>query len=79
MGVIFGLIDMLLLLFELLILARVLMSWFPVDRGNQFVRMIYDVTEPVLAPVRQALPPMSGIDFSPLVVLLVIQVLRVIF
>lgn len=65
-----------LMLFQLAILARVLLSWFPnIDRDNQFVRLLYQVTEPVLKPVRDLLPNTVGIDFSPLIVLLLISLL----
>lgn len=78
MGMLLSLIGMILTVFELILLARVLLSWLPnVDRYNPIVRFLYDVTEPVLAPIRQAMPPGSMIDFSPLIVFLVIRVFRV--
>ena len=65
-----------LLFLELLLLARVLLSWFPnIDRSNPIIRFIYDLTEPILRPVRSVLPQTGMFDFSPLVVFLVIQVL----
>ena len=57
------------------IIIRALMSWFAPGGGNQLVRVLSDVTEPVLAPIRRALPPVGGIDFSPLLALILIQVL----
>jgi YggT family protein len=38
--------------------------------------MAYRLTEPVLAPIRQALPPMGGVDLSPMVLLLALQLLK---
>jgi YggT family protein len=71
-----SLLYTLLQIFQLILLARVLLSWFPtIDRSNQIVQLIYQITEPVLQPVRQMLPQTSGIDFSPLIVFLVISVL----
>jgi YggT family protein len=65
-----------LTIFQLILLARSLISWFPnIDRSNPIIRLLYDVTEPVLRPVRQFLPQNYGIDFSPLVVFLIITVL----
>jgi YggT family protein len=59
-----------------IILARVILSWFPnIDRSNPIVKFIHDVTEPVLRPVREALPQSGGIDFSPMVVTIGIWVL----
>ena len=62
--------------YQMILLARVLMSWIPkLDINNPIVRFLYRVTEPVLAPIRNALPQMGGIDLSPLVVFLGISVL----
>jgi YggT family protein len=69
----------LLQVYSLVILARVLMSWIPIDNSNptvmNIVQFIYDITEPVLAPLRNALPPMGGIDFSPMILLVGLQLL----
>ena len=52
------------------------MSWLPnLNPNNPIARFLYQVTEPVLAPIRSALPPMGGIDLSPLVVFLGISVI----
>ncbi len=65
-----------LLIFEIIMLARVLLSWFPnVDRYNPIVKFIYDVTEPILRPIRNALPQTGMVDFSPLIVFLILWVL----
>ncbi len=76
MNAIGDLLYLVLQIFQLVLLARVLLSWFPtIDRSNQIVQLIYQITEPVLAPVRQMLPQSSGIDFSPLIVFLLLSVL----
>lgn len=65
-----------LTIYSLLIVARALLSWFPnLDYSNPIVRFLGEVTEPVLRPVRQALPATAGMDLSPLVVIIAIQVL----
>jgi YggT family protein len=72
-------ISYLLSLFELILLARVLLSWFPnIDRSNPLIKLVFDITEPILAPIRNALPQTGMIDFSPIVLILIIQVLRII-
>jgi YggT family protein len=75
-----SLIDTLFLLFQALILARVILSWLNPDPSHPISRFIYDATEPVLAPVRnfigQYVPPSMPIDFSPLIVLLLAGMLR---
>ncbi len=73
-----------LVVFEILIFARSLLSWFPnLDRSNPTVdaviRFIFAVTEPILKPIRDLLPKNSGVDFSPMVVLIIIIVLMQVF
>ena len=63
-------------LYSLVILAAVVMSWVRVDLRNPLARMVYTLSEPVLAPLRQVLPAMGGMDFSPMVVLLALRALR---
>ncbi len=70
-----ALIEMILLVFWLLILARILMSWVQVDPYSPVAQFIYNSTEPFLKPVRDVLPPAGGFDFSPIVVLIIAQVL----
>lgn len=63
--------------YELLILASVLMSWFRPDPYNPVVRFIRQATEPVIDFVRRSLPFLRAgmIDFSPIVVLLLLRLL----
>lgn len=67
---------------KLLILVRILTSWFrPRYRTSSnswffaIDEMVWRATEPLLAPIRNILPPMSGFDFSALILLLLIQFL----
>jgi len=57
------------------VIVRSLISWFPVSRDNEFVRLLETVTEPLLAPVRQLLPRTSMIDFSGMIVIVVLYVM----
>lgn len=57
--------------FIIVMLVRVAFSWVSPYPTNAVSRLTFQLTEPVLAPVRRWLPPMSGIDLSPLVVTLV--------
>jgi YggT family protein len=59
----------------LLILGRVLMSWFDPSRSNAVSRFLIQATEPILAPVRRLLPQSGMFDFSALIVLLVLGTL----
>jgi YggT family protein len=83
MSFIGGLLIDVLYVFIIVMLIRVVFSWVSPYPTNAVTRFAYRVTEPILAPVRRILPPMSGIDLSPLVVMLgaylLISVLRNIF
>jgi Predicted integral membrane protein len=61
------------------VLIRVILSWVAPDPYNPMVRVIVQVTEPIMAPVRKMLPPMGGFDLSPLIVLLGVQLLQILF
>ncbi len=74
------LINLIYYIFLILLLARVLFSWVRPDpyhpTWGPLMRLVYQITEPVLAPVRRILPPMGGLDLSPLVVWVIISFLR---
>lgn len=61
------------------VLIRVILSWVAPDPASPVVRIIVQITEPIMAPVRKLLPPMGGFDLSPLFVLLGIQLLQILF
>ena len=69
-------VNLLLQILSLAILIRVLLSWFPVDPSNPIIRVLYEVTEPVLMPFRRVIPRIGMLDLSPLAALLVIQFLQ---
>lgn len=71
------LVDMTLMLYFFLILFGVIISWIQVDPRNPFVALIYQFVDPVLRPVRRMIPPIGGLDFSPFVVLIGLQALRI--
>ena len=60
-----------------LILARIVLSWVRI--GSYEIRdLIFRITDPIIEPIRRILPPMSGLDFSPFIVLILAQLLRVV-
>jgi YggT family protein len=61
----------LLYAFIIVMIVRVIFSWVSPGAANPVSRLAYRITEPVLAPVRRWVPPVSGIDLSPLLVTLV--------
>ena len=72
-------IQLLAYLLWFLLLARVVMSWTNPRGGGGLVAFVYQATEPILAPIRRLLPPTAGIDWSPLIAILLLGVvLRVV-
>ena len=80
----FQTIDLALNLYTWVLIASAIFSWLyafnVINSGNQFVNAIgtflYNVTEPVLRPIRRIMPDLGGIDISPIIVLLIIFFLR---
>jgi len=73
------LIVQLLDLYALVVIVSVVLSWVRLDPRHPLVRGIEGLTEPVLGPIRRALPPMGGLDLSPMVLLIALQVLKGLF
>jgi len=70
-------IDMGLTLYMWLIIIRAIISWVNPDPYNPIIRFLYNVTEPVLYQVRRWIPMRGiGIDFSPIIVILIIVFLQ---
>jgi len=69
------LIERLLDLYTWIIIAAAVISWVNLSPNHPVVRVLRGLTEPVLAPIRQILPPWKtwGLDFSPMIVILLIQ------
>lgn len=68
-----ALVALFIQLYSMVILARVLMSWVQVDPYSPLARTIFDLTEPVLQPIRNLLPPAAGLDFSPIIAIILLQ------
>jgi YggT family protein len=75
MSLFFTFIGMLALVYTFLILGRVLVSWTNPSGGGQLTAFLYQVTEPVLGPIRRVLPPTGGIDWSPMIAILLLGIL----
>ncbi len=70
-------LDIVLVIFMWIIIARAILSWVSPDPYNPIVRFIHNITEPVLHQIRRRIPlSFGGIDFSPIIVLLVIIFLQ---
>lgn len=69
-------LDVLLSIYGFILLFRVLLSWVRLDRDNPLVNLLYVLTEPILEPIRALLPQTGMMDFSPLIAMILIFVLR---
>jgi len=73
--VIVNFLQLLISVLMLLVIARVLVSWLAPSGGGGLVAFIYQATEPILAPIRRLVPPTGGLDWAPLIVLLLLGLL----
>lgn len=74
------LIQFVSILFQVLtfaIFGRAILSWFRVGPDNPIGLILYEITEPILAPLRRFIPPLGGmIDMTPFIALILLQILR---
>ena len=78
-----NLICQLLSLYFIVLIARIILSWFPISPGSGLATvfsLLYAVTEPVLGPLRRLIPPLmlggAGIDLSPIILFFGIRILQ---
>jgi YggT family protein len=72
------LLCQLTLYFEIAIIGRAILSWFPSSSSGVMYRInrfLITITEPVIAPVRRIMPRTGAFDFSPIIVILVVEFL----
>jgi YggT family protein len=63
-------------LWSIAIVVRVFLTWFNVNPYNPIVRVLDQITEPILAPLRRIIPPLGMIDITPIVALILLQVVE---
>ena len=84
MYALFTLLDTIINIYLWIVIASVIFSWLIafgiINQTSQFVRIVgdflYKATEPVLAPIRKILPNLGALDFSPLVLILLLYFIR---
>jgi len=70
-------IEQLFNLIQLFLIIRILLSWFPnINWWDQPFKLLNDITEPILAPFRRLIPPIGGLDLSPIVAFLAIGIIE---
>lgn len=72
MNILLRLVDLIFTLYTLAFIARALLSWLRISYYHPVARFLIQITEPVLAPLRRFIPPMGGLDFTPMVALFIL-------
>lgn len=70
------LINLVFMLYSFAIIARALLPLLRVDPYHPVARFLVQITEPVLAPLRQRIPPIGTLDITPMVALLLLWLLE---
>ena len=71
------LVSLLLRVYSILILIRVLLSWVSVSPYHPAIRILHQVTDPVIVPLRRLIPPVGGtVDVSPIVALILLEIVH---
>jgi len=75
-----GVVMFIISIYYYAILASIIMSFVMMFSGNMnphpLLRLVWQLTEPIMAPVRKVIPPMGGLDFSPIFIFIAIQIIQ---
>jgi len=63
-------------LYSLIVLAAVIVSWIQLPPYHPVVKLLNNLTEPALAPIRKIIPPMGGLDITPMLLLVLLQLIK---
>lgn len=70
-------VDLIFTLFTFAIIAHAILSWLPIDRyNNPIVRVLDQIVAPLLEPLRRVIPPIGMMDITPIVALIIVQILQ---
>ena len=68
-------VNLVITVLSVAIIGRALLSWFDPGMRTMVGRLLRDVTEPIIAPIRQVMPRMGMLDLSPIVALVLLQLI----
>ncbi len=71
-GLLYGAVSVLMLL----VIVRIVSSWVPFVKESRFTWMVYSLTEPVMAPFRQIIPPIGMFDLSPVILIFLMNIVK---
>jgi YggT family protein len=75
-GFIQNFVSVLFTILYVAIIVRSLMSWFNPSPENPLVRLVYEITEPIMAPLRKIVPRIGMIDITPIVAIVLLQLIE---
>ncbi len=72
-----GILALLVNIYFFALLGMIILSWVAPGSRHPAIALLHSLTEPVMAPFRKALPPMGGLDFSPILVFILINIIQI--
>ena len=77
MTTLIGLVSFVFRAYSILILIRVLLTWVSISPYHPAVRILHQITDPVILPLRRLIPPIGGtVDVSPIAALIILQIVH---
>jgi YggT family protein len=77
MATIIAFVDILVTILTIAIVIRAITTWFPVDPYNKFIIILYQLTDPILDPIRKLIPPIGGtLDITPIIAIVGLHIIR---
>jgi YggT family protein len=71
-----GIINLVFTILTFALIGRALLSWFDPGMRSTVGRLLYDITEPIVGPIRQVIPSIGMFDISPIIALFLLQILN---
>jgi YggT family protein len=71
-----GIINLVFTILTFALIGRALLSWFDPGMRSTVGRLLYDITEPIVGPIRRVIPSLGMIDISPIIALFLLQILN---
>jgi YggT family protein len=72
-----GVIGLLVNIYFFALLGMIILSWVAAGSRHPAIYLLHQITEPVMAPFRKVLPPLGGMDFSPILVFILINIVQI--
>ena len=72
-----GIIGLLVNIYFFALLAMIILSWVAPGSNHPAIYLLFQITEPIMAPFRKALPAMGGMDFSPILLFILINIIQI--